>query len=80
MNGNRQGRFTVSGRGFDHPAENADLGLSFAINLASRASREHVEASFYVRDPGGNVVGRADAFEDGSVSILGEEQLRAVAA
>lgn len=75
-----KGKFTVSGRGFDHPAENADLGLSFAINLASRASRERVEASFYVRDPEGDLCGRADSFTDGSVSILGREQLKAMSA
>ena len=75
-----KGRFTVTGRGFEHSADSAELGLSFAINLASRASREHVEATFYVRSPEGEVTGRADSFADGSVSIFGERQLQAVAA
>ncbi len=62
---------TVSGRGFDHPADSADLGLSLAINLASRAARERIAASFYVRTAAGNVVGRTDSFEDKSVNVLG---------
>jgi hypothetical protein len=75
-----KGNFTVSGRGFDHPAENADLGLSFAINLGSRASQERAEATFYVRDPDGNCVGRVDSLPDGTISIYGPEHFRAVAA
>ena len=39
----------------------------------------HEEATFYVRNQDGNVVGQAESFADGSVSVYGTMQLIEVA-
>jgi hypothetical protein len=70
MKGNR---FTVTGPGTEAKVEASGVGLSRATTYASTATRAGREESFYVRDPKGNVVGRADADGHGAVSIFGEE-------
>lgn len=70
-----KGNYTISGPGVHETRQSAKLGLSFAINLASHAAKNRIETSYYVRDKAETVVGRTDAFTDGSVSIFGPEQL-----
>ena len=73
-------RVTVSGPGCDEKHDSPELGLSLAINRASSAAKRREEATFYVRDIDGNVVGQAESFTDGSVNIYGTMPLVEVAA
>ena len=66
--------FTVTGPACDATAESAELGVSFAINRGNRAAMKHTEATFYVRDRGGEVFGRIEAYSDGSVNIYTKER------
>lgn len=75
----RQTTHTITGPGVEHPVESAEAGLSGAISFANNEARQRIEASFYVRDENDNVVGRADSFEDGSVTVYGPRQLAAAA-
>jgi hypothetical protein len=68
-------RYTVTGPEVDRKAESAALGLSAAITVANEATRGGVEASFYVRDPSGKVVGRTDADGHGNVNIYGPNNI-----
>lgn len=63
--------FTVTGPDLEvtQPAKGA--GLVRAITAACAKAHRHEEASFYVRDPNGDVVGRVDAFQDGTVNVWG---------
>ena len=70
---------TVSGPGCDEKSEEPKLGLSLAINKANQAAMRHEEATFYVRNQDGNVVGQAESFADGSVSVYGTMPLIEVA-
>ena len=63
--------YTISGPGVHETRESADLGLSFAITLASSRAHARIESTFYVRDENENTVGRTESFTDGSVNILG---------
>lgn len=59
--------FTVSGPGVDRNGyDTGGIGLSAAITFASRATGE---ATYYVRDPDGNIFGHAERVEDGVVRI-----------
>jgi hypothetical protein len=68
----RSKKFTVTGPGVEATATASALGLSKAINFASRASKAGTEGSFYVRDSKGEVVGRTDADGLGNVNVYGE--------
>lgn len=57
---------TVSGPGVEQVKPGVGSGLSFATTLASHAAKNRIEASFYVREHDGTVVGRADS--DGRVA------------
>lgn len=57
-------QFTVSGPGVDHRTVSAEIALSFAINLGSRAQREHTEATYYVRDADGEMRYRIESKPD----------------
>jgi hypothetical protein len=62
---------TISGPGCDEKRDDPQVGLSLAITRASEASRRREESTFYVRNLDGNVVGQAESFADGSVSVYG---------
>jgi hypothetical protein len=68
---------TVTGPDCDRRAESAGVGLSYAVTCASRASRAGMDASYYVRDEAGDVVGRADTDGSGGVRVFGEGALAA---
>lgn len=74
------GGVTVSGPGLDRRAPSPAVGLSVAITHANRASMRREEASFYVRDRDGAVIGRADADGQGGVQVLGAAALQIPAA
>jgi hypothetical protein len=59
-------RFTLSGPGIDKSYETAGVALSAGITAAERYG---AEASFYVRDVDGTMVGRVERDEDGRVTI-----------
>jgi len=67
--------YTVTGPGVDKTVSGAGIGLSAALTFASRATRKGVEGSFYVRDPDGKVVGRADSDGTGNVNCYGKQAL-----
>lgn len=66
-----QATHTVSGPGIDKRVESAALGLSAATTFANRAAIKHEAATYYVRDEHGVGTGRAESYEDGSVSTYG---------
>jgi hypothetical protein len=70
---------TVSGPGCDEKRDDPTIGLSLAITHANRTARHREESTFYVRDGDGNVVGQAESFADGSVSVYGSMPLVEVA-
>jgi hypothetical protein len=62
----RATRFTLSGPGIDKSYETAGVGISAAITAAERYG---AEATFYVRDLDGTMVGRVERDQDGRVTI-----------
>lgn len=66
MKGKQEGRFTVSGPGVDRPYPEGGPALSAAITYASRATGE---ATFYVRHPDGDLYGRVERAEAGSLQV-----------
>jgi HB1/ASXL restriction endonuclease-like protein with HTH domain len=58
---------TITGPDLDATAPNEDLGLSRAITAGSEAARAHREASYYVRDQSGEVVGQVVSNGNGCV-------------
>jgi hypothetical protein len=73
-------RFIVTGPAVCEEKDTAELGLSFAITVASARAHAHLESTFYVRRIADDVlVGQTDSHHDGSVTILGPEQLGVIA-
>lgn len=62
------GGFTLSGPGVDRAyPDGGGVALSAAI---THASRSEMAATFYVRDPAGEIFGRAERDEHGNVRVF----------